>query len=705
MKILGIVNWTKTDRTGHLVGGVIPLYEVTKTKWREIDRADEFPHQGQAFWSNVRDAVEKTFVFFEPADNDGPKDKFRVTEPHVALEVIDLRHLGDLEKIRVALVNGLDGGKLIPGKVLLWCGSDVFVGPVKLIRTPTELIKLEDAPHHQVQVFSNKKIELKHIPDGKNERIITASLILGAPDSYVDWDDDHIVARRALSWIADRQKKKNEKAGVTKKIIDEVAEYLSSTGNLNDSNLEQYRLRRLKEIFKNSSLVSQLIADINDAVRALPNVQNEIENIYSTAKKEAVIRAESELSSEASKLGLAKAVRQSLESENKKVEKKVSEVRAEVEKKVSNIELEVSKRLKEVVEKPSKIIAEIPILRALLGVTDSGRVPTTSENNLESQNKVWQRGVKNITEAVEVRRVLTNAFKKRGLAPIGALKIHAAVNAGLIPFVVGPKSFLAIDTYCLVACAARKVNVFVTPSFIEASQLFGRFNTQQGEEKYQPNELLSEVFSANKNEGIALAVIEGLNRGPAESYLLPLLNTLDVEGNIGEVLQGPLKQILNGKSIVWPKNLRIVATCVEGPTSLPISRDILARGVVIEIDECVPGESEGEETSSEIISGGHPLVLEKEKEDVIAEILENLLEVKTSLSSVFRYAASMSFFESDTNKLVNHLIETIILPMLVTITNASDREKLIGKLLDSIHNPQEKILLEEMSKRLRQRLL
>ena len=69
---------------------------------------------------------------------------FKVADPKLELEVLDLRRLADPTAARAALVSGM---VQLPGPVgqlpaLILCADDVLVGPVALARVATGTVKL-----------------------------------------------------------------------------------------------------------------------------------------------------------------------------------------------------------------------------------------------------------------------------------------------------------------------------------------------------------------------------------------------------------------------------------------------------------------------------------------------------------------------------------------------------------------------------------
>ncbi len=268
MKVIGIVRWRTNDRAGNPIAGVEPLYEVIDgSTWRPVNAADEFPTQGQVFWPLAREAVEDTVVFFRAEDNRSQKDKYRVVDAHPAVEVVDLRQVGDPGAVKAALTIGLRRHELREGVAMVRCETDVLVGPIKLVKRPNGLFTFEASNPDRIPCFAGGVDgELRTINDGRMARAVLprplGAMPVGPPTGFVDWDDDRLIVRRALTAAVTRAKRGGADPGLTTRMIDEAAAAVTGDSGGPELELERYRLERAIALCSEASFVSDLAADI-----------------------------------------------------------------------------------------------------------------------------------------------------------------------------------------------------------------------------------------------------------------------------------------------------------------------------------------------------------------------------------------------------------------------------------------------------------
>jgi hypothetical protein len=100
--------------------------------------------------------------------------------------------------------------------------------------------------------------------------------------------------------------------------------------------------------------------------------------------------------------------------------------------------------------------------------------------------------------------------------------------------------------------------------------------------------LIDVVRAARKSEGLFLVILDGINRGATESYLLPLIRaalrrTTGISLFHPAALEAGDPYRLDAR-VEWPKNLLLAATVIEGPTTLPVAPDLWSDSVLIQTD-------------------------------------------------------------------------------------------------------------------------
>jgi hypothetical protein len=319
----------------------------------------------------------------------------------------------------------------------------------------------------------------------------------------------------------------------------------------------------------------------------------------------------------------------------------------------------------------------------------------------------WTPADRVISDSVDLRTALMTAFRGCGVAPPAAIRIHAAVAAGLLPIVVGPAALLALDVYSRVVCGGRAVTLHVSPAIFEPTELFGRVDTTRGAFVCHAAGLLDILNAAAGSRGVGLVSLEGINRGPTESYLLPLLQMRSRGGRIplfhsGAPISSPVRV---DPILVWPSNLWLAATSVDGPTSLPISRELLAHAVVIEADECPPTPGGAERPPSEIALDGNVVTPGEIPAGVVDGLVELLPDARGYRSSLKRFGAMLARFQSDPRWLRTALVESVLLPVAVTLESEEERGEALatlGKHLDA--DAEETGRLVALGRRVRRRI-
>jgi hypothetical protein len=695
MKILGIVKWTNTDKGGHPIAGIQPLYEIEKTDWRQIDAAEEFPKQGQVFWPSARAAVENALVFFRAEANPGQKDEYKAADPQLAIDILDFRAFGGPTEVRAALEKGIRRPGLFVGRVLAWCNPNLLVGPISLMRTPTGLVKLETSNLAKVPTF--QAVEPKHIYDGRQERLLRTDD--APPIGYVDWDDDSTILKRALQAAVRLAKQAGKDTGQTKRQIEEAAEALAAQGTGPEAQLDLYRLERARALSANSDLVAKLGPDLVDALRTHPiiaarlhllegQVRREVEQvaraaIEQTLAKEHEALRDVSLARERTQRDLAaeelnlKAVR----NETENLRQRASAVAEEVD-------AAVNKRVRSALEHPAELLAEVSVLRPLVVQPQHVIAPYSGTRNGGAPKLRWSRDPGEVIgDRAALQRALVTTAKARGVAPASMLQLHAAVAAGLVPVVMGAGAIPGLVAYAHAVCGARLAVLHVSPGFVQAHDLLG---TTDGN-TFEPHQagLLSAGSAAKEIEGASLVVLEGANRSPLECCLLPVL----------QMRAAGLPQIVPQfeEPVQLPSNLRIAATLVAGATTVPVSPQLWAYAVAFELDAVpiIPGATQATELplASELFAPG----------DVPSDAVESLVEAWPGSNEVRpaleRFGAALSRLYTDGPRIRSALLEGIVLPFLVSCTDDDEQEDAVNKLVDA-----DASALTALAKRLHRRL-
>jgi len=709
INLLGIVRWATLDKGGAAIAGVQPLFDVSKKDWRELNARD-FPTQGQVFWPLAREATENALVFFRAEDNSpGQKDEFKVAEPQLAIEIVDFRAVGGPAEVRALLTAGLRRPGLPGGRALLWCSPDILVGPVKLLRSPTGLVTFDAAHRDRIPSFPSGGVDLRTVADGRAQRMLLSSDVLPAPAGYVDWDDDRLILRRALTAAVERAKRGGADPGFTKRLIDEAADSIAQGGTGADLQLERYRLERARVLCADAAIVSAVAVDLGDVLLTHPAVGASLDQARTSLRGqlEVSLRAElekdvagtrAELRQLQSEVGRVRGELSTKTTELASAQQSVSEARALADERIAEAEAQLAARLTEAMNTPAALLAQVAVLRPFLPKpTEAARV--RGSRRPSKAHLAWPRGASPLGDHVEFLRALNGAFKARGISPAAGRRLHAAIIAGLMPIVTGGSGLAAFAAYAHAACGGRIATLHVSPGFMRPTDLFGA-SADDATFDPHPGGLLRASEAATSIPSLSLIVCEGINRGPTESYLIPLLQLraagLDVTlppGEEGEV------QVLTQAA-----GLRLGGTTVEGPTSLPVSRDLWAHAVAIDVDLVTSPAQGAASEATEISLSSDLLACADVPADLVDELLEALPSARDSRGALERFGAALGRLESDRERVKAALIECVMLPAVVLAGDEERSESL--RALQQLLGGTDEIGrdLADLERRLRRRL-
>lgn len=686
--LVGVVETTKTDKKQHQIAHVRPLVRITGKSYREVD-SEEFPSLGKVIWFNARSAAEDALMLFRVEEtSEGPIGhpfKYKVTdEPEPAHEVVDLTKFGSPEDVRLALTVGLKGLRHSPGRFLLLCESVGLVGPVKLVSDANGL-KLDEPHLDRLACYSASRFDLITVSCRGQQRVVLRSGVLRTPDGYVDWDDDKAVLRRCITWAVNHVQQTGEDRQLTNRVIDKAAEALARAGSASDRSLEHYRLGRARQILENSKLAHDLAISTVETLKKTPALSLELNKLREEAKAEGRAQLEADLQTESDALKEAREEYDKLLDEINTSTEQLAELKKRIDTEVNEVEAEVAKRVDEVLKKPAAFLAEVSLLRAVLhtssemtGVASPSGSPPVSRIALE-----WRKNTQEIRERGEFRKSLVEGFKSFGVAPSISVRVHAAFTARLLVVLSGPQARRTLEAYAHVVCGGRIFYYHASPSLLEPSELFGKVDVRRRCFVAHSANLLDVLEAARRSSSFCLVGIEGANRGPTESYLLPLLDYIGSDRKYqlfhpASVRADDPYQV--DASVSWPENVLLALTVVEGATTLPITPELWTRAVLIDTDVPFVGKANSSmQNLSEITHGSELMKVAEMRSAVVARVLDSLSGYEILRDPAERFLTALASSESDESKLRRALVDSLLLPMAVGLENQEEREDAISR--------------------------
>ncbi|UNK58902.1 hypothetical protein MNQ95_07470 [Pseudoxanthomonas daejeonensis] len=663
MKLVGVVQWKTRDKTGNPIAGVRPLVELQKADWRAVDADDEFPSQGQVFWPNAQSAVEGALVIFRAEPNLGQKDEFKVVDPKSVCEVLDLRSYGTAVDVRAALASGIKVS--VPmgttARVFAWCKPDELVGPIELTLGTNGSVKLSGANLHHLPASSGAHV--RSVMVDRSERLLRVDD--SAPSRYVDWDDDHLVLRRALEAAVRVEKQAGREKVLTKKQIEDAARALVTQGVGPDAQLDRYRLERALALLEDTELVTSQASDLTELLREHPaiklaldalsaKVRADVEQIARDDLEQQLARERADLKTTTESRDRAKAQLDASEREVRSAEERLTELRSQVAVAGSEIEAAVDARVLAALDRPLELLAEVGVLRPLLGAVGS-RISTNPTAGAPT-NIHWpsSRG-EDIKDKAMLRRMLTNAARVRGVEPSLMLQLHASVSAALVPITLGPSSLSALTAYAQGACGGRLLVIHVSPTALQPRDF----------EEVPGGGLLAAARAAMDVDGVSLVILEGANRSPLEASMLPLLQ-------MSEAGLSPISSA---------RGLRIAATLVAGATTVPVTSQLWSHATAIYPE---PGSNSGQSAispgtislSSELFALG----------DVPTEVVDALIDVWPDCGELRpvlgRFGSALSRLYDEEPRVTEALLHGLILPYVATSLSAEEQVDALGRVED-----------------------
>lgn len=662
MRMIGVVQRTNRDKNGTPIAAVLPLVEEKGGEWRAIDAEEEFPTRGQVFWFAASQAVEDALVRFRADPNPGKTDEFRLLDPEPVWEVLDLRRFGNPTEIRTALINGLKiSGPTGTTRGLLRCKPDELVGPVDLARAPDNTVKLTGSSLHRVPLYQGAVF--RSIAVNGRERLVRVDE--AAPSGFVDWDDDAIVLKRAIEVAVRVAKQEGRDTGQTKRQIEEAARTLSSSGVGPDAELDRYRLERALALLKDTNIAAGIATEIAEKLRAHPAVQVSLQEVSAKVRSDVEKAARDEIEQQLTReraalkelIDAQTGAKEQLRTSTlalRDADERLRQVQGQVDSVAGEVDAAVDNRIRAAIDRPLELLAEVSLLRPLLGLGKSHDPANTSGGT--SPRLDWSRTHgEAIKDNASLRRILTSAARVRGVDPSLMLQIHAAVAARLMPVTMGPGALSALTAYAHGSCGGRLLIVHVSPSAIQPQDF----------DEGPRGGILAAAAASRDIDGISLVVLEGVNRSPLEASVVPLLQ-------LAEVGLSPLSSA---------PGLRIAATLITGATTVPVTPQFWSHAAAVYPDPVLPsGQTSGPgdaPLSSELFASGD------EPTGVIDALLDTWPDCRELRPVLSRFGSVLTRLYDEETRVSDALRTGLVLPYVATALTVEEQAEAVSHARDT----------------------
>ena len=657
MKVLGVVQWTTRDKSGTQIAGVRPIVELQKTAWRQIDAMAEFPTQGQVFWHNAAGVGEGVLVAFRTEPNPGQKDEFRVVEPKPIHEVFDLRHLGTLESARRALTEGIRAPSTgMPTRVFVLCEPETLVGPVDIVRT-AGVVRLSGGNRHHLPIAQGGNCRPIQV-DGI-ERLVRMDE--SPPTGYVDWDEDAVVLRRAIEAAVRVARESGTDSGQTKKRIDEAARVLAARGLGAEAQLDAYRIQRALEMIERGQVLESRAQEIAALVLDHPKVQASLDSVTAEtrAKAEEVAKAEIEksltnerqvLKTLQESISRARAELERVEADQSAANQRLTSIKAECAEAASQVELDLQSRVERALSKPYELLGQVGMLRPFMNVRDSA--PAIAGGTQAAAQMSWSKSKgERVADKAALRRLLSASARARGVDPGVMVQIHCAAIAQLLVIAAGPRGLGALVAYTHATCGGRISVCSIGANVVGPTDF-----------PLSVADLALATEVAEEVGGRSFVVLEGVNRGPIEGFLVPLL----------QAQAAGLPTGWDGTRLV------IAATLANGVTAVPVTSEVWnsAIAVIPDFGPSVPysGPLGDVPFVSELMSLG-----DAPKESVAA-LIDEWPECRDLIPALERYGSAVTRFVENEPQVGKALLHGLAIPHLLTQSTNEQQAEIENRL-------------------------
>lgn len=685
--LIGVITGTKRDKNEAQIAWIRPLAAETDDSWETIASPEsEFPTRGSIFWPRAAGARENALVRFHAKENDiknGGPDEFMAVDPQMSFEVIDLRAVGDCEQVRLALTYGIELPYLVSPKYLIRCADDLVVGPITLVSDSsgkTTLEKNNRARVHCYQLAQNAFLGVEL--EGKMHTIL-ASNLPPTPYSYVDWDDDRLVMRRAIEAAA---KMKGNSTNLPRQLIEDATVELTQYGPAANARLEIYRLTRAKQLAADTKQVVSLAGEIFTGLRDHPSVVQEVQKFVLAQRDEIRSKIEREHAAEQDALTKLRQQRKETEESLRSASRQLEETETRLREQASGIETALVGRIDHVLGNVPALLADVALLKPFLEgwasqnqATSSRGTETLAVGDGAPLNVEWPSAKVKIADIKNLRTRVIRTLRALGVATTAYQPIHAAFATGLVPIVTGARALEALEAYAHVMCGGRVLVVEVTSAIADVQDLFGKLEGRI----FTPHSagLIDALRAAREHEGPFLIVLDGANRGPTDSYLLPLIRLVRNRAASIPLFHpqaiDPSNAYRSEARVQWPPNLLLAATAIEGPTTLPIATDVWNESIlaVAEADSEFTGPTELGESSE--VDGASNLLDSPPARDPLDWISEELPRLH---GLARRMAGGLAALNTDPAMQQAAITRSIVVPHVASIPGDEERMDEITRL-------------------------
>lgn len=598
MKYIGTISNCKLDKNQTPIANITPGWTETGEVLSDHERERLFPDRGRVFWFRAQPDCNDRLVLFEPVEQEIHKegqDKYICKDgAELLLQAVDLKGYGDMARLGSLLQPGNGLHLVLRGndqqvRVFIGC-SDGWVGPVDLLANQGSYhLDPTQARLDRLNWYARQPGHLPLVQLGNGWPAVflphQAPIVAG----QVDWRQDKDVFKAFLKLV---QKSGLESGQVLSRnaIRDIAEEYFTSGLQTGEQALDRFRVDRVRTLLRAEAQFDRVIAEVQTELMHLPALVALRDQAAETGRQEGLAQATKDAESILADVHQqTEQVRGALVEQQHFLETARNEIQIEAGRRQEQVaQLEVAEkafrqRMEDLMAEPARVLAEVALLKPFLQAPSAIATPAPHAIDANLPWPTCDLEYENLTD-------LWNAMEDVRLPIPLAKSFLAAFAAGLIPILYGPHSAEALARFARIAFGGRHFKTMVSPAMLEPTDLFGGLDPGRGAFLPHRSHTLDWMRGADSVNKPALLVLEGANRAPSESFLLPLMEVARTHGTLHLYHPGALVGSASpyNPKFTWPLSVFMAVCLVEGPTTLPLSSSLWTQSVLIDTRSFLP---------------------------------------------------------------------------------------------------------------------
>lgn len=554
----------------------------------------EFPSRGSVHWHDAPMGLELETVWQFEIEEDSRytgephKDKYKVKNPKLATEVIDLRDYASEREIRIVLTYE---GIYLPVDLLyntciLWIKDNLCIGPLSLVQKDNtgSWILASSVTRDSIRCT---KLSMQMVQSIKLDgtRYLLKPGEEGSHVGYVNWESDETLAGHVLNRLLKRDRKTAEALGVTKRVFRAYLEAIESANLIGPDDHRELAFNEriediLKTIEKRDEFLEQVASVCFDFEGAKEKVAQRTDEEYKKKLSEYTARLNTDLEDKRLELGQLEEEVAKKEQESAAASVRLQAIKEKLEERVQNFDVVLEERLRELAQKPERLFAELAITNALVA-KPSNLVPHHQFNASSSTPQV-SADVPRTKDLRSLMSDLCGRLMARGISPVVGMNLHSLLLAGTVPVLIGASSFDVISAYADSVSGGKLHWIPVGGSLFEPSDLLARFDPVSRTLIPHSGGIIDLLL--DESNSMHIVVLDGFNRASVDGYLIPLLKSVhDVARGSSsprsiplapQRLMSPNDAYADVSRIAWRRNVLLVLLPSTGSSTLPVPAEL-----------------------------------------------------------------------------------------------------------------------------------